>query len=201
MNVFDLLSSEEACSRLFRSIRWVNSIHCPRCGSIKVKGHGNYKRFLKRYFCKACKRTFNDKTGTIFHYSRLSFREWFTIMLLFLGLHNSCYGLSWLLGRSKMTIFKALKKLMLKLRNKIELIKFKGTIEIDELYINAGLKGRNNSIRIKHLGRVAKKRAFRKHGMDYGIMISLQYLLLLIEIKKKIIFLQVMLNLKQSLRL
>lgn len=93
--------------------------------------------------------TFNDKTGTIFHYSRLSFIECFTIMPLFLVLHNSCYSLSWLLDKSKMTIFKALKKLMLKLRNKTKLIKFKGAID-DELYINAGLKGRNNSIRIKH---------------------------------------------------
>ena len=46
--------------------------------------------------CKDCSRTFNDKTGTIFHYSRLS--------------------LSWLIGRSYMPVFRALKRLMHKLR-------------------------------------------------------------------------------------
>jgi len=49
--------------------------------------------------------------------SRLSLREWFVLMLLFLGLHNSCLGLSWLIGRSYMPIFRALKKIMHKLRN------------------------------------------------------------------------------------
>jgi len=53
------------------------------------------------------KGTFNDRTGTLFHYSRLSLREWFMLILLFLGLHNSCNGLSWLLCRISMTGFKA----------------------------------------------------------------------------------------------
>jgi len=70
--------------------------------SRRVKGRGNYGYGLKRYFRKACGRT-------LFHYSRL--REWFMIVLLFLGLHNSCNGLGWLLCRSVMTVFKALKRL------------------------------------------------------------------------------------------
>jgi transposase-like protein len=50
--------------------------------------------------------------------------------------------------------------LKLKARN----VELKGAIEVDELYINAGLKGRNNSIRIKHLDRKPRHRAFRKRG-------------------------------------
>jgi hypothetical protein len=68
--------------------------------SARDVGHGSYRRGLKRYKCKACGRTFNDKTGMIFHYSRLSLREWFTLIILFFCLHNSCLGLSWLLDRS-----------------------------------------------------------------------------------------------------
>jgi len=105
---------------------------------------------------------FNDKTGTILHYSRLSLREWFMLMLLFLGLHNSGLGLSWLLDRSPMTVFKALRKLMLRLKDgKVE---FRGVVEVDELYVNAGLNGRNNSVRIKHLCREPRRRAFRRRG-------------------------------------
>ncbi|MGC9069592.1 MAG: transposase [Thermoprotei archaeon] len=62
MKILTLLSSEEACSKLFRTIRWQNGIHCPRCGSRIIKGHGDYGYGLKRYMCKTCKRTFNDKT-------------------------------------------------------------------------------------------------------------------------------------------
>ena len=99
MDVLCLLSSEVVCSRLFRAVRW-GGVYCPRCGSRNVKGHGGYGCGLKRYFCKSCKRAFNDKARVIFHYSRLSLREWFMLMLLFLGLHNLGLGLSWLLDRS-----------------------------------------------------------------------------------------------------
>jgi len=71
------------------------------------------------------------------------------LMLLFLGLHNSSLGLSWLLDRSPMTVFKALRKLMLKL--------------------NAGLKSRNNSVCIKHLCRESRRRAFRRRGRSSWI--------------------------------
>jgi hypothetical protein len=71
---------------------------------------------LKDTFVNLVREPFNDKTGTIFHYSRLSLREWFMLILLFLGLHNSSLGLSWLLNRSPITIFKALRRIMLKLK-------------------------------------------------------------------------------------
>jgi transposase-like protein len=158
MDILDLISSELACSKLLRTIRWENGIYCPRCGSRTVKSHGNYKQGLKRYKCKACGRTFNDKTGTIFHYSRLSLREWITLIILFLGMHNPCLSLSRLLERSYMPIFKALKKLMLSLR-KTQPTKMSGVVEVDEVYVTAGLKGRNNSQRIKRLGRKPRRRA------------------------------------------
>ncbi|MHA1209659.1 MAG: transposase [Candidatus Freyarchaeota archaeon] len=38
MDVLDILSSEEACSGLFGMVRWRSGVHCPRCGSVRVKG-------------------------------------------------------------------------------------------------------------------------------------------------------------------
>jgi transposase len=163
MDILDLISSELACSKLLRTIRWENGIYCPRCGSRTVKSHGNYKQGLKRYKCKTCGRTFNDKTGTIFHYSRLSLREWITLIILFLGMHNPCLSLSWLLERNYMPIFKALKKLMLNLR-KTQPTKMSGVVEADEVYVTAGLKGRNNSQRIKRLGRKPRRRGLKRRG-------------------------------------
>ncbi|MEM3563282.1 MAG: hypothetical protein QXR19_08640 [Candidatus Jordarchaeaceae archaeon] len=49
-----------------KEIRWKTSIHCPDTVQERLKkGHGNYGQGLKRSKCKACGRTFNDKTGTI----------------------------------------------------------------------------------------------------------------------------------------
>jgi len=66
-----------------------------------------------------------------------------------------------------MTVFKALRKLMLKLKD--ERIEFRGVVEVDELYVNAGLKSRNNSICIKHLCRESRRRAFRRRGRSSWI--------------------------------
>lgn len=129
-----------------------------------VKGHGNYGDGLKRHFCKACGRTFNDKTGTLFHYSRLSLREWFTLMLLFMGLHNSALGLSWLLEWGYMPVFRALKRLMLHVREGVKPVEMDGAVESDEIYVTAGLKGRNNSDRIRRLGRKPRRRGLRRRG-------------------------------------
>ena len=164
MKVLDLLSGEEVCSRLFRTVRWRNGVYCPRCGSGRVKGHGNYGQGLKRHFCKACGKTFNDKTGTRLHYSRLSLREWFMLMLLFLGLHNSGLGLSWFMDRSYMTVFRAVKGLMLTLRREAQPVRMGGAVESDEVYVTAGLKGRNNSHRIQRLGRRPRRRGLRRRG-------------------------------------
>ena len=139
----DLPSSEDACSGLFRMVRWRSGVYCPKCGSRRVKGHGNYGRGLKRCMCKDCSRTFNDKTGTIFHYSRLS--------------------LSWLIGRSYMPVFRALKRLMHKLR-RVQPVRMSGTVECDEFYVTAGLKSRNNSHSIKKLGRRPRRRGLKRRG-------------------------------------
>jgi hypothetical protein len=88
-----------------------------------------------------------------------------------------------LINRSPITIFKALKKLMLKLRTR-----------------GVELKGKNNSIRIKHLDRKPRHRAFKKQEEVHGNMISQQYSFLLVEKEVRIMFHQVMLKLKKLLR-
>jgi len=66
-----------------------------------------------------------------------------------------------------MTVFKALRKLMLKLKD--GRVEFRGVVEVDELYVNASLKSRNNSICIKHLCRESRRRAFRRRGRSSWI--------------------------------
>lgn len=57
--------------------------------------------------------------------------------------------MSWLLERGCMSVFRVLKDVMLRREAKsIRMI-----VESDEIYVIAGLKGRNNSVRIRRLGR------------------------------------------------
>ncbi len=85
------------------------------------------------------------------------------LILLFLALHNSILGLSWLLEWSCMPIFKAVKRLMLRLRA-LQPVGMDGSVESDEIYVTAGLKGRNNSHRIKRLGRKPRRRGLKRRG-------------------------------------
>jgi transposase-like protein len=62
--------------------------------------------------CKVCCRTFNDKTGTIFHYSRLSLRAWLFLIILFILIHTSIRSISWLLGISYMSVFRASRRFL-----------------------------------------------------------------------------------------
>ena len=73
--LFKILDSERACVKLLQKVRWSNGIHCSNCQSHKVIRWGKYKKVYQRYRCKACFRTFNDKTGTLFAYRHLSLQR------------------------------------------------------------------------------------------------------------------------------
>ena len=66
-----LFYDPEATAELFRTIRWVHGVFCPHCKNTPVMKHGRYRKHLRRYLCKDCGRTFNDKTDTILHYRHI----------------------------------------------------------------------------------------------------------------------------------
>jgi transposase-like protein len=81
----DLLSifmSEAYAARLLREVRWPSGVRCIYCGSLSVIGWGWYRGVYRRYRCKACLRTFNDKGGTDLEYSRIPLNERFFIAYL-----------------------------------------------------------------------------------------------------------------------
>ncbi|MHA1209660.1 MAG: hypothetical protein ACTSRF_10625 [Candidatus Freyarchaeota archaeon] len=71
----------------------------------------------------------------MFQSYRLSLREWFMLILFFLALHNSVLSLSWLLGRSYMTVFKALRRLVLRIGGELQPVRMSGGVECDEVYV------------------------------------------------------------------
>jgi len=83
-----------------RSYRWVNGVRCPRCGSCRVIRHGrlHYQPEFHRYLCRDCGGTFNDRTGTFLHYSRIGVDEFVLEVLLLL--YMSVSAVSKLMERS-----------------------------------------------------------------------------------------------------
>lgn len=156
------LPDERWCATVLRKARWKNCAECPHCHSMNLKKDGYYRSYQK-YFCKKCEKWFNDKTGTIFHYSHKPLKIWFVVLYLFFVLWPGCsirevsleVDISY--GRCYRFIRAAMEKL-----SSIETAKLGGSIvEGDEFYVKAGLKGRLYHEQIRRIGRLPRCRGLK----------------------------------------
>ncbi len=138
------LHDESWCTSLLRKIRWNDDcVICPRCHSYNIKKDGLYRSYQK-YFCKQCKRWFNDKTGTIFHYSHTPLKKWFLAMYLYFVLWPGCSirEISLEVVVPYPRCYRFIRTVMEKISSS-SYTKLDGKVEGDEFYIKAGLKGRS----------------------------------------------------------
>jgi transposase-like protein len=172
---------EKECAYILRILRWSKScsVVCPYCYSSNIKKDGHY-RYYQKYKCKSCTRWLNDKTGTIFHYSHTSLRKWFLVLYLFFILWPGCSirEISIQLGVSYRKCYYFIRTVIDRLtkKDKEEEEKkswssssftsinnrLKGTIEVDELYVKAGMKGRSYPDKILNdIRRLPRKRGLK----------------------------------------
>jgi len=131
--------SERRAANLLQQVRWRDGVYCPRCRAESVIRYGSYREF-QRYLCKDCGRTFNDKTGTVFEYSAIPLRKWYLAVYTYIRLNTSIRQLDVELAVSYKTVYRRVQRFLRALdapRPQLE-----GPVEIDELYVNAGKKGR-----------------------------------------------------------
>lgn len=94
----------------------------------------------QRYLCKDCGRTFNDKTDTIFAHSKLTLKEWYFTIYVFLRFNTSIRQIKAELNLSYRTIRQRVERFARALD--APSLTLSGPVEIDEVYVSAGLKGR-----------------------------------------------------------
>jgi transposase-like protein len=168
--VFTLTTSlpdESWCTSLLRKIRWNDDcVICPRCHSYNIKKEGQYRSYQK-YFCKQCKRWFNDKTGTIFHYSHTPLKKWFLAMYLYFVLWPGCsireisLEVVWYHIQDATGLSEQLWKSYCHHQYSLSTTKLDGITEGDEFYIKAGLKGRSYHDEILKSARKPRKRGLK----------------------------------------
>ena len=135
----DTFGSESVAADLLQQVRWRNGVECPRCQSDRTVRHGSYREF-QRYFCKRCDRSFNDKTGTVFAHSKVALRKWLFSIYAFLRFNTSIRQLQAEIDVSYKTIHRRVERFTRALdAPHLDLV---GPVEIDEVYVSAGLKGR-----------------------------------------------------------
>jgi transposase-like protein len=156
------LFNAETCHSYIHALRWQDRpLQCPRCQSHNVGPWGtyHYQPGLQRYRCKekACKRTFNDLTGTLLDGSKRSLTHWMLATFLLclscasrriareVGVHvRTGYRWCWWLRNAALSY---------EIGRQLE-----GTVEADDLYHTAGHKGQAKQGGKKALGRRARGR-------------------------------------------
>src|SRR4029434_3633190 len=162
----------DQCQAYIHTLRWQDRpLQCPRCQSHNVGPWGtyHYQPGLQRYRCKekACKRTFNDLTGTLLDGSKRSVMHWILATFL-LCLSCASRRIAKELGRHVCTGYRwcsCLRNAPLSYEMQRQL---EGTVEVDDLYHTAGQKGQakqggKKSVGRKPRGRPTKREPRRGH--------------------------------------
>ena len=131
--------SERRAANLLAQVRWRDGVYCPCCRAESVIRYGSYRVF-QRYLCKNCDRTFNDQTGTVFEHSAVALRKWFLAVYTYIRFNTSLRQLDVEIDVSYKTIYRRVQRFLRALD--APLPHLEGPVEIDELYVKAGLKGR-----------------------------------------------------------
>jgi transposase-like protein len=155
----DVFGSESVAADLLQQVRWRDGVSCPRCRSDRTVRNGSYGHF-QRYLCKDCDRTFNDKTGTIFAHSKIPLRRWLFSIYAFLQFNTSLRQLQYEIDVTHKTIHQHIERFTRALdAPSLNLV---GPVEIDEVYISAGKKGRERDVSSRSRGLSWTRLLFRR---------------------------------------
>ncbi|MBA3715902.1 MAG: IS1595 family transposase [Pyrinomonadaceae bacterium] len=152
------------------ALRWPDGVICPRCDATGVCYRLSTRPLWK---CRACKKQFSVKVGSIFEDSPIGLDKWLPAMWMLVNCKNgvSSYEIARDLGVTQKTAWFMLHRLRLAVQTK-SFEKIGGSVEIDETYI--GGKARNmhkgKRARVIHgtggMGKVAVMGLLERHGRD-----------------------------------
>lgn len=137
-------SDPAVCIEFLKNLRWPDGVTCPYCNG---KEH-SYIKTTRVWHCKACKKRFSIKVGTVMEDSPIPLQKWLPCFWLITSAKNgiSSYEIHRALGVTQKTAWFMLHRVRLAMHNgTIE--KMSGTIEADKTFI--GGKARNMHKHVK----------------------------------------------------
>ena len=125
-------SDKETCTTFMAQLRWPDGVTCPLCESKAV----SYLSTRFMWKCKACKKQFSVKVGTVMEDSPIGLDKWLAAMWLISNAKNgiSSCEIHRALGVTQKTAWFLLHRIRLAMQNGT-LEKFSGQVEVDETYI------------------------------------------------------------------
>jgi transposase-like protein len=125
-------SDIDVCTEYVAKLRWPDGPVCPACGCAEY----SYLTTRRVWKCKACKRQYSVKVGTVFEESRLGLDKWLPAVWLAANSKNgiSSHELAHALGITQKSAWFMLHRIRLAMQaGTIE--KMSGEVEIDETFV------------------------------------------------------------------
>jgi transposase-like protein len=137
-------SDLDVCTDFVANLRWPDGPVCPRCGGLDH----SYLTTRRLWKCKACKRQFSVKVGTVFEDSPLGLDKWLPAVWLAANSKNgiSSHELARALGTTQKSAWFMLHRIRLAMQSG-DFSKFSGTVEVDETYIGEKARNMHHSVR------------------------------------------------------
>src|SRR6266508_2594731 len=134
-------------------LRWPNGPVCPRCGGTEY----SYLTTRRIWKCKACKKQYSVKVGTIFEDSPLGLDKWLPAVWLAANSKNgiSSHELGRALGITQKSAWFMLHRIRLAMRSgSFEMLS--GTVEVDETFIGGKARNMHKADRRRKFGAATK---------------------------------------------
>jgi len=131
-------SDPDTCVAFMSALRWPDGPECPVCASNEI----SYLSTRRIWKCKACKKQFSVKVGTIMEDSAIGLDKWLMAIWMIANCKNgvSSYEIHRALGITQKSAWFLLHRIRLAMQTG-SFKKMSGTVEVDETYI--GGKARN----------------------------------------------------------
>jgi transposase-like protein len=149
-------ANPDVCLNFLAEIRWPNGPQCPECGAPEP-GFLATRRIWK---CRACRKQFSIKVGTIFEDSPIGLDKWLPCLWLIANCKNgvSSYEVGRALDVTQKTAWFMLHRIRLAMQSE-SFDRLSGHVEVDETYIGGRARNMHASKRervIKGRGGIGK---------------------------------------------
>ena len=149
VNIQDLVDDAK-CFETVRQMRWPEGVTCPHCDSPRVtkQGQDETQPARQKYECAACRKRFDDLTGTIFAGHHQPLRVWI-LCLYFMGMNISNEQIAHELDMNEDDAQKMASQLREGIVAGRPEVTLSGAVECDEVYVTAGHKGHPEAVKKK----------------------------------------------------
>ncbi len=167
----------DVCLHFVAALRWPDGPICPQCGSMEP----SFLKTRRLWKCRACKKQFSVKVGTIFEDSPIGLDKWLPALWMVVNCKNgvSSYEIARALGVTQKTGWFVAHRIRLAMQTGT-FKKLSGEVEVDETFIGGRARFMHKGKRAEKIkgtgvvGKAAVMGLLERHGPDGHSVVKLK---------------------------